>query len=78
MPMRAQHTMDRGSAGQINPLVCQRRDDPRRRGVGEARFVGHFEDPNPFGLAQRMWRGGADGVRALGGRSSAQPEVRHR
>ena len=46
--------MEAGLTGDVDTLVGQRRDDPRRRGVGEARFVGHRGDPRPFGLAQSV------------------------
>jgi hypothetical protein len=54
LAMRAQHTMEAGLAGEVDPLVGQRRDDPRRRRLGKARFVGHRDDPGPFGLAQSV------------------------
>src|SRR5580693_657497 len=54
LAMLTQHAMEAGFAGDVDTLVGQRRDDPRRRGVGEARFVGHCDDPGPFGLAQRV------------------------
>ena len=62
LAMRAQHAMDAGFAGDVDALIDQHRDDPRRWGVGEARFVGHGNDPRSFRLAQRVrWRG-ADGI----------------
>ncbi len=50
--MRTQHAMKAGFAGEVDPLVGQRRDDPRRRRLSKARFVGHRDDPGPFGLAR--------------------------
>src|ERR1700674_4499670 len=54
LTMLAQHAMEAGLAGNVDPLIGQRRDDPCRRRLGEARFVGDLEDPGPFGLAQRV------------------------
>ena len=36
---------------------------PRRRGVGEARFVGDLDDPGSFGLAQSVRRDRTIGIR---------------
>ena len=55
--------MEAGLAGNVDPLVGQRRDDPRRRGLGKARFVGHLDDPGPFSLVQGMGRDRAIGIR---------------
>src|SRR5882757_2909370 len=55
--------MEAGFAGKVNPLVGQRRDDPRRRRLGKARFVGDCDDPGPFGLVQRVRRYRTIGVR---------------
>src|ERR1700674_1372377 len=52
--MRAQHTMEAGLTGDVDTLVGQCWDNPRRRRLGEARFVGHRDDPRPFGLAQSV------------------------
>jgi hypothetical protein len=46
----AQHTIEAGLAGDVDTLVRQRRDDPRRRCLGKAWFVGHCDDPGPFSL----------------------------
>ncbi len=59
----AQHAMEAGLTGEVDPLVGQRRDDPRRRGVGEARFVGDLDDPGSFGLAQSVRRDRTIGIR---------------
>src|ERR1700722_3648864 len=48
LALRAQHTVEAGLTGDVDALVGQCRDDPRRRGVGEARFVGNRDDPRPF------------------------------
>ena len=52
--MRAQHTMEAGLTGDVDTLVGQCRDNPRRRRLGEARFIGDLDDPGLFGLAQRV------------------------
>src|SRR4051794_21170481 len=39
-------------AGDVDTFIGQCRDDPRRRCLGEARFVGYRDDPGLFGLAQ--------------------------
>src|SRR5271166_3393655 len=54
LAMCAQHTMEAGLTGDVDTLVGQCRDNPRRRRLGEARFVGHRDDPRPFGLAQSV------------------------
>ena len=54
--MRAQHAMEAGLAGNVDPLVGQRRDDPLRRRLGKARFIGRRDGSSPFGLAQRVRR----------------------
>ena len=43
-------------AGDVDTFIGQRRDDPRRRGLGEARLVGDCDDARPFGLAQCVRR----------------------
>src|ERR1700692_3680429 len=63
LTMLAQHAMEAGLAGNVDPLIGQGRDDPCRRRLGEARFVGDLEDPGPFGLAQRVRWDRALGVR---------------
>src|SRR5271166_1137235 len=69
--MRAKHAMKAGLAGEVDPLVGQRRNDPRRRRLGEARFVGDLDDPGPLGLAQRVRR-----HRTIGGRTPiTQPQT---
>ena len=60
--MRAQYTTEAGFACEVDPLVGQRRDDPRRRGVGEARFIGDRDDPSLFGFAQRVRRDRTIGI----------------
>jgi hypothetical protein len=52
LAMCAQHAMKTGLTGDVEPFVGQRRDDPRRRRLDEARFVGDRDDPALFGLAQ--------------------------
>ena len=54
--------MEAGLAGEVDPLVGQRRDDPRRRRLGEARLVCDLNDPGPFGLAQGVRRDRTIGV----------------
>src|SRR6202020_2648142 len=54
--MCAQHTMEAGLTGDVDTFVGQCRDNPRRRGVGEARFIGDRDDPSLFGFAQRVRR----------------------
>src|SRR5271165_2895285 len=61
--MRAKHAMKAGLAGEVDPLVGQCRNNPRRRRLGEARFVGDPDDPGPLGLAQRVRRHRTIGVR---------------
>ena len=61
--MRAQHAVETGLTGDVDPFVRQRRNDPRRRGRGKTRFVGHLDDPCPFGIAQGVRRNGAARVR---------------
>src|SRR5271166_2155240 len=60
--MRAKHAMKAGLAGEVDALVGQSRNDPRRRRRGEARFVGDRDDPGPLGLAQRLRRHRTIGV----------------
>src|SRR3954453_17943564 len=54
--------MKAGFAGDVDTLVGQRRDDPCRRRLGEAQFVGHLDDPGSFGIAQSMRGNRAIGV----------------
>ena len=54
LAMRAQHAMEAGLTGDVDTFVGQCRDNPRRRRVGEARFIGDLDDPGPFSLAQRI------------------------
>src|SRR5271166_4805642 len=61
--MRAKHAMKAGLAGEVDPFVGERRNDPRRRRLGEARFVGDRDDTGPLGLAQRVRRHRTIGVR---------------
>src|SRR3954465_14600297 len=49
-------------AGDVDTLISQRRDDPRRRCLGEARFVGYRDDPGLFGLAQCVRRDRTIGI----------------
>src|ERR1700733_14925741 len=46
--------MEAGLAGDVDPLIGQCWNDPRRRGVGKARFVGHRDDACLLGPAQGM------------------------
>ncbi len=56
LAMIAQHAMKAGLAGDVD-LRRPRRHDPRRRRLGEARFIANRDDLGSFGLAQRMrWR----------------------
>ena len=52
----AQHTMKARLAGDVDTFIGQCRDDPRRRCLGKARFVGYRDDPGLFGLAQTAGR----------------------
>ena len=63
LAMRAQHAMEAELAGDVDAFVGQCRNDPRRRRLGKAWFVGHLDDPCPFGLAQSVRRNGTIGVR---------------
>ena len=55
LTMRAQHAMEAGLTGNVDTLVGQCRDNPRRRRrLGEARLIGNLDDPGPFGLAQSV------------------------
>src|ERR1019366_5206594 len=57
LAMFTQHPVKAGLAAEIKTLVRQRRNDPGRRGVGEARLIRHRDDLRPFRLGQRMgWR----------------------
>jgi hypothetical protein len=53
LPMCAQHAMEAGLAGDVDPLVGQHWDDPRRWRLSKPRLVGQRDDACPFGLAQR-------------------------
>src|SRR4051812_359517 len=63
LAMCAQHTMEAGLAGDVDTLVGQCRDNPRRRRLGKARLVGYRHDLRPFGLAQSVRWDGALSVR---------------
>src|SRR3954468_19601743 len=49
-------------AGDVDTLISQRRDDPRGRCFGEARFVGYRDDPGLLGLAQCVRRDRTIGI----------------
>jgi 2-C-methyl-D-erythritol 4-phosphate cytidylyltransferase len=61
--MRAQHPMEARLAAQVDALIRQHGDDPRRRHVGEARFIGNGDDARPFRIAEGLGRGWPDGIR---------------
>src|SRR4051812_17266827 len=63
LAMCAQHTMEAGLTGDVDTLVGQCRDNPRRRRLGKAWLVGHRHDLRPFGLAQSVRWNGALSVR---------------
>jgi hypothetical protein len=60
LAMCAQHTMEAGLTGDV---VGQCRDNPRRRRLDEARFIGDLDDPGPFSLARRVRRDRTIGIR---------------
>jgi hypothetical protein len=62
LAMRTQHAMEGGLAGDVDPLVGQRRNDLRRRRLGKTWFVDHPDDPRPFLLAQSVRRDRAIGL----------------
>src|SRR3954453_14716020 len=55
--------MEAGLAGNVDTLIGQCRNNPRRRRLGKARLVDHPPDLRPFGRAQSVWWDGALSVR---------------
>jgi hypothetical protein len=64
LPSIPQHSAEAGLASDVDALVRQRWHDASRRQLGEARFVSDLQDLAPFVLAQRVRRGGPQGLRA--------------